>query len=136
MNQFGLTFHHFGLAVSKPEKAIHFLNSMGYEIGEKVFDALQNVNLKMCTGNEMPDVELIFPSETKGPLDKMLADRNEIIYHICYRTSNVNEALEKMKAGGNRLICVSKPKQAILFNNHPVSFYQVAGFGLIEFLEM
>ena len=78
MNRFGLSFHHFGLAVSKPEKAINFLQNMGYKIGEQVFDELQNVNLIMCSGNEMPDVELIFPADTKGPLDKMLTDRNEM----------------------------------------------------------
>ena len=136
MNQFVLSFHHLGLAVSKPEKAIIFLQGMGYSIGEKIYDELQNVNLIMCHGNGMPDVELIFPSETKGPLDKMLAERKEIIYHICYRTASVNNALKKIKEAGNRLICVSPPKPAILFNNHPVSFYQVTGFGLIELLEM
>jgi methylmalonyl-CoA/ethylmalonyl-CoA epimerase len=136
MNRFGLTFHHLGLAVSKPEKAIHFLQSLEYIIGEKVFDVLQNVNLIMCTSKTMPDVELIFPSDTKGPLDKMLADRNEIIYHLCFQTSNIHAVVEQMKAAAIRLICVSPSKPAILFDNHPVAFYQATGFGLIEFLEM
>ena len=136
MNHFGLSFHHFGLAVSKPEKAIHFLQNMGYQIGEKVFDELQNANLIMCNGNEMPDVELIFPAETKGPLDKMLTERKEMIYHICYRTSSITTAVEQMRESGIRLMRMSPPKPAILFDNHLVSFYQAVGFGLIEFLEM
>ena len=136
MNRFGLSFHHFGLAVSKPEKAINFLQNMGYKIGEQVFDELQNVNLIMCSGNEMPDVELIFPADTKGPLDKMLTDRNEMIYHICYSTSSIKEAVEQMREAGIRLMLMSPPKPAILFDNHLVSFYQAVGFGLIEFLEM
>jgi methylmalonyl-CoA/ethylmalonyl-CoA epimerase len=138
MNQYGLTFHHFGLAVAEPVRAIRFLNGLGYAVGPTVFDPLQNVNLIACTGTDMPEVELVFPSaaSTKGPLDRILAERQELIYHLCYSTSRVSLALETIKAAGNRVICVSPPKPALLFNGLQVSFYQVPGFGLIELLEI
>lgn len=136
MNRFGLSFHHFGLAVSKPEKALLFLQNIGYQIGTQVFDEMQKVNLIMCNGCEMPDVELIFPSETEGPLDKMLAERKEMIYHICYSTPSITSTVEQMRESGIRLVIVSPPKPAILFDNRFISFYQAVGFGLIEFLEL
>jgi len=33
MKQFGLTFHHFGLAVRAPEVAFVYLGVLGYTIG-------------------------------------------------------------------------------------------------------
>ena len=61
MNQFGLVFHHFGLAVSDPAIAFRCLAGMGYRAGAALFDPLQNVNVAMRHHAEMPDVEVVWP---------------------------------------------------------------------------
>ncbi len=85
----------------------------------------------------MPTVELVGPAEGQGPgpLDAILATSNESIYHLCYETENLDASLEAMKAAEFRMLCISAPKPAILFNNRRVSFYMVKGFGIIELLE-
>ena len=60
-NSFGLTFHHLGLAVRTPEKALLFLSGLGYTNGPKIYDEYQEVNLIFCDHHDMPDVEIIYP---------------------------------------------------------------------------
>lgn len=134
-NAFGLTFHHFGLAVRQPEKAVRFLDGLGYGCSDVVEDPLQNVNLIMCHSSTMPDVEVIFPRDTPGPLDNYLSKASELIYHTCYTSPDVAQSVQSMKAAGFRIMCVSEPKPAPLFDGKSVSFYMVVGFGLIEIIQ-
>jgi hypothetical protein len=139
MEQFGLKFHHMGLAVAKPDAAVAFLKGMGYTIGQTVCDELQNVNLIFCRGVAMPDIEIVFPTdnETPGPLDAMLANNKlkGVYYHLCYETSDAGTAVEAIKNGGHKIMPVSECKPAILFGNNKVGFYLIKGFGLIEIIE-
>jgi len=138
MNRLGLTFHHLGLAVADPAKAIAFLSELGYSIGETVFDPLQNVQLKMCTHTTSPAVEIISPGteNSKGPVND-LTRKNPfgIVYHTCYSTDDLAATLEQVKALGLDVFCVSEPKPAPLFGWRKVSFYRISGMGLIELLE-
>lgn len=135
MNEFGLVFHHLGLAVSQPAATLKFLAGLGYMCGETVYDEIQNVNLIMCTHPTAPDIEVISSAGNHGPLDNLLRDHHELIYHICYETENLALALEQVKKACGRVLCVSAPKPAVLFSQRQVSFYQVKHFGLIEILE-
>lgn len=134
MNKYGLAFHHLGLAVTTPEKASCFLKGLGYIIGECVYDEIQNVNLILCKAATMPDVELIYRANSPGPIDNILKDFPEIIYHLCYSCSSIETSLGKMRAE-NRVMQIAPPAPAILFLNKTVSFYRVVGFGIIEILE-
>ncbi len=135
MNDFGLTFHHLGLAVSDPQKAITFLTAIGYSIGEEVYDRKQNVKLRMCIADKMPDIELIYSTGSPGPVSNILKHSSECFYHICYESQSVTSAIEVISVSGNRVICISEPKAAVLFGNRKVGFYYISGFGVIEILE-
>jgi catechol 2,3-dioxygenase-like lactoylglutathione lyase family enzyme len=131
-----LGFHHLGLAVRRPQEATTFLSAMGYRLGKSVLDPNQNVHLMMCTHETEPEVEIIWPSDTKGPLDGMLQRHTSgIIYHICYVTDDLAAALAGLEKASLHALCVSPPKPAPLFGGRPVSFYNLAGVGLIEILE-
>lgn len=135
LDRFGLRFDHLGLAVSAPKRACAFLADLGYEIGPRVHDPLQNVNLILCRSAVMPAVELIFPTESPGPLDSVLAGRTELIYHLCFECESEARSIAAMQASGHRVVCVSAQKPAALFDGQPVSFFLVRGFGLIEVVE-
>jgi hypothetical protein len=81
-------------------------------------------------------VEIIWPGDTTGPIDK-LAQRHAsgIIYHLCYETDNLADALAGLTAAGLRPMCISPATPAPLFGGRPVSFYNVVGLGLVEILE-
>jgi hypothetical protein len=131
-----LTFHHFGLAVRRPDEARKFVTALGYDFGESVFDPAQNVHLQLCTHAHHPAVEIIWPGGTAGPVDR-LAQRHAsgIIYHLCYATDNLAAALAALAMAGLKPLCISPATPAPLFGGRPVSFYNVVGIGLVEILE-
>lgn len=135
LRTFGLTFDHFGVATRSPDRALAFLKGLGHQPGNVVYDPLQKVNLVFCPSSEMPAVEVIFPSDESGPLTNILADRHEAMYHVCYRSSDVDASIAAMRQAGHRVVQVAAPQPAILFGDKRVSFYLVRGFGLIEILE-
>lgn len=130
---FGLRFHHLGLAVAEPTTAFHFLSALGYIEGAAVFDPLQGVNLSLRCHATMPNVEVIWPGEGPSPIDRMIR-RGPMIYHLCYVTSDADASIAAMVAAGFDVVCVSSPKPALLFGGIPVSFHSVDQFGLVELI--
>ncbi|XPV75731.1 MAG: VOC family protein [Desulfovibrio sp.] len=135
MEHLGLNFHHLGLAVRDRNAAEKFVKSLGYSVSETIFDPLQKVYLSMATCQGQPAIEIISSDDDSGPLGPILKDTNESIYHICYYTDSVAEFLQRVKQAGFRAFPVSEAKPAILFQEQPVSFFYITGFGLIEVLE-
>lgn len=135
MPEFGLAFHHLGLAVRSDDRAIRFLSGLGYRIGERIHDPEQDVHLRMCAADHAPAVEVITPGHGDGPLTPILKRYNEMIYHVCYEAGDVPGSLEAMQAADLVVMPVAGRKPAILFGGRIVSFYKVLGFGLIELLE-
>jgi methylmalonyl-CoA/ethylmalonyl-CoA epimerase len=131
-----LKFHHFGVAVRRPEQAAAFARSLGYKMGGPVFDPEQNVHLAMCLHETEPALELIWPGEGKGPIDTLVQRHTAgIVYHTCYETGNLEAALAGLEADGIQVICVSPRRPAVLFGGRKVSFYNVLGMGLVEIVE-
>lgn len=133
---FGLSFHHFGLAVRDVPGALRVLEGLGYECDEEIYDPLQEVKLAWCTHPEMPAVELVAPTDKPGPVDNILKDATEAVYHLCYEAADIDAAIDAIKGSGIRVLPVSPPKPAVLFGGRRVGFYQLRGFGLIEILEV
>jgi len=136
MNQFGLSFHHLGLAVRRPAEALTFLHGLGYQSSDAVFDPEQNVNLIMCTHAAMPPVEVVYPAEGKSPIDGVLGRHgNGIVYHACYVAHDLGRSLAQFEAAGICAVCVAPPKPAVLFGGREVSFYNIVGMGLVEIID-
>lgn len=130
-----LAFHHLGMAVRSPVETIKVLQVLGYSISSKVYDPLQKVNLIMCNHTAMPAVELIYSDDVENPvLEDVLKHKNESIYHICYEVEDIEETIKLLKKEF-RVLLISKPKPAILFENRLVAFYFIKNFGVIELLK-
>jgi hypothetical protein len=134
VNQFGLVFHHFGLAVADPEMAFRCLDGMGYRAGVAVFDPLQNVNVAMRHHAQMPDVEVIWPGDGPSPIDRLIKGSGSMIYHLCYSTRDAAASLSEMEKAGLDILTASEATPAVLFQGLPVSFHMVMQFGLIELI--
>lgn len=135
LQNYGLTFHHFGLAVRDVPAALRVLRGLGYECAEEIHDPLQEVRLLWCEHVSMPAIELVAPTEKPGPIDNILEHGSESIYHICYQSKNIEDCVAAIKSDGVRVLPVASPKPAVLFGGRLVGFYQLKGFGLIEIVE-
>src|SRR5260370_29896783 len=132
----GLAFHHFGLAVRKPDDGVAFLSMLGYRMENPILDKIQNVHLMMGWHDSQPAVEVIYEGTDAGPIDKLIQRHPQgIIYHVCYVTTNLQESLDQLETAGLRVLCISSPKPALLFQDRMVSFYNIVGMGLIEILQ-
>lgn len=134
-NQFGLVFHHMGLAVRDPMPSIAFLEAIGYRHGAPIFDPLQGVNLAMCQHPFMPAVELVWPGSSASPIDRIVRNTDAAIYHLCFVAADTESSLAAMEQAGLEIIEISPSKPAKLFSGDKVSFHCIGGFGLIEILE-
>jgi Glyoxalase/Bleomycin resistance protein/Dioxygenase superfamily len=134
MDGFGLVFHHLGLAVKAPDAAFLYLQALGYRAGNEVHDPLQRVNLALRHHDVMPDVEVIWPGDGPSPIDGLLKRSGSLVYHLCYRSADPAASVAAMEAAGLRVMQVAPPTPAVLFGGREVSFYSIAGVGLIELI--
>ena len=136
-DDFGLSFHHLGLALPDPAPAALFLRGQGYRLGATARDPLQQADLSMWCHPSAPAVEVISPMAAgEGPVAAILQIRPDgLVYHLCYATMDLGHTLDRVEQSGLRPFEVSAPKPAVLFGGDLVSFYMILGLGLIELIE-
>lgn len=124
-----IKFHHIGIATENIENTIKYLkNIMNIKgISETVYDRNQDANLCMLTLEDGTKLELV-----SGKIVEKIVKKRQFLYHTCYETENIIEEIRKLeKLGG---FIVSKPKEAILFNEKKVAFL-MTDLGLMELVE-
>ena len=101
---------HIGIAVRSLAEAIKvYEDAMDLKVSgyDQVDD--QGVRIAMLNIGESR-IELLEPTRPNSPVDKFMRKRGEGIHHIAVRVDNIEQALERLKAAGVRLID-EKPKQ-------------------------
>ena len=95
---------HIGVAVKSIAEALKlYEGTIGLKVTgyEDVTD--QGVRVAMIpTGDSR--IELLEPLHSESPVEKFMAKRGEGIHHIAICVDNIEEALERFKATGARLI--------------------------------
>jgi len=95
---------HIGIAVRSLAKAVKvYEDTIGLKVSgyETVED--QGVSLAMIPLGDSR-IELLEPLHADSPVGKFMAKRGEGIHHIAVSVDNIEEALERFKAAGARLI--------------------------------
>jgi methylmalonyl-CoA epimerase len=125
---------HIGIAVKSIAAALKvYEQAVGLKLAgyDEVDD--QGVRVAMLDIGESR-IELLEPTRPESPVEKFINKRGEGIHHIAVRVDNIEEALDRLKTAGIRLID-EKPKRGahntrIAFI-HPTSTYGV----LMELVE-
>src|SRR6187399_318240 len=125
---------HIGIAVRSLADAVKVyedilgLKVSGYETVED-----QGVNLAMIPVGDSR-IELLEPLHAASPVEKFMAKRGEGIHHIAVSVDNIEEALERFKAAGARLID-SAPRRGA--HNSKIAFIHPASTNgvLLELVE-
>jgi len=95
---------HIGIAVKSLAEVTKFYEDV---VGLKVsgYDEVedQRVRVAMVPVGESR-LELLEPTDEQSPIEKFMAKRGEGIHHIALSVDNIEEALERFRAAGVRLI--------------------------------
>jgi methylmalonyl-CoA/ethylmalonyl-CoA epimerase len=95
---------HIGIAVKSLAEAVKvYQDAIGLSVSgyDEVDD--QGVRVAMLAIGESR-IELLEPTRADSPIEKFMSKRGEGIHHIAVRVDNIEEALERLKASGARLI--------------------------------
>ena len=128
-----LRFEHIGMAVRDFQPAVAHYTLLGYTCDEPIHETFQNVEVVFCRSPRQPTVELIRPVDETSPVANLLKKRQEMLYHLCYVTDDLEAALAALEEK-NRVICISPAKPTVLFPELQAAFYHVHGVGLMEIL--
>ncbi|AAB89040.1 methylmalonyl-CoA epimerase [Archaeoglobus fulgidus] len=124
---------HVGVAVKSLEEAVKTYEALGFGVEEIEEVAEQKVRVAMLPAGESR-VELLEATSEDSAIAKFISSRGEGIHHIAVNVENIEEALNKAKEAGLRLID-EKPRvgaggKKVAFV-HPKSTHGV----LLEFVE-
>ena len=114
---------HIGIAVKSLSAAVKvYEQAMGLKLAgyDEVDD--QGVRVAMLDIGESR-IELLEPTRPDSPVEKFMNKRGEGIHHIAVQVDNIEQALERLKAAGIRLID-EKPKRGA--HNTRVAFIHPA----------
>lgn len=101
---------HIGIAVKSLSEAVKvYEQAVGLKLAGYDEVDEQGVRVAMLDIGESR-IELLEPTRPDSPVDKFMRKRGEGIHHIAVRVDNIEQALERLKAAGVRLID-EKPKQ-------------------------
>ena len=95
---------HIGIAVKSLAEAVKvYQDAIGLSVSgyDEVDD--QGVRVAMLSIGESR-IELLEPTREDSPIEKFMSKRGEGIHHIAVRVDDIEEALERLKAAGARLI--------------------------------
>ena len=132
----GLSLDHVGYAVRSISGALdEFVRPLlaPQQISEIIEDPIQNVRIAFVTLKDGGRLELIEPLGEQGPLNQLLKDKRGGLYHVCYRTSAIEETIARFQEKG--CIVVAAPVPARAFGDKRVAFVYTPARDLIEFVE-
>lgn len=121
-----MKFHHLGIATKNIDATLEWIQNT-YNVldtSEKIYDPNQDAYLLMIKTEDI-NIELV-----SGKVVEKFISKNITYYHVCYEVIDIEKAIKEFK----KSFVISKPKEAILFNNRKVAFL-LTPIGIVELLE-
>jgi methylmalonyl-CoA epimerase len=94
---------HLGIAVKSLAQARKFYENLGLEIHGEESVETEKVKVAMVPCGESR-IELLEATSEDSPIAKFLAKRGEGLHHVALHVDNLQEAIDRLKASGARLI--------------------------------
>ncbi len=98
------TIHHIAIAVRDLDAALAFYrDGLGLEMTERRVVPEEGVEIAFLPAGE-GEIELLQPLSEEGGVARFLEKRGEGLHHICLRVDNIEEAMERLRAAGAKLL--------------------------------
>lgn len=98
----GATIAHIGVAVTRIEPALAFYREV-LRLEPHPPERADGANIVSLPFGDS-EVELLEPVDPASPIARFLDRRGPGIHHVCYRVPDLDEALERCRALGYRLV--------------------------------
>jgi methylmalonyl-CoA/ethylmalonyl-CoA epimerase len=136
-DELGFKLRHVGVAVPSLGPATETLATLfGYRVVSGPFDdPIQKVSVNFLTksDNDATEIELIAPLSEDSPITSMLAKSGGGAYHLCFETSDIDQAL--VHAKNNGCMIVSPPVPAVAFGGRRIAWIYTRSRQLFELVE-
>ncbi len=135
--ELGFKLRHVGVAVPSLGPATETLSALfGYRVVSGPFDdPIQKVSVNFLTQSDgdAAEIELIAPLTDDSPIKSVLAKGGGSAYHLCFETSDIEQAL--VHATNNGCIIVSPAVPAVAFNGRKIAWIYTRSRQLFELVE-
>jgi methylmalonyl-CoA/ethylmalonyl-CoA epimerase len=135
--ELGFKLRHVGVAVPSLGPATETLSALfGYRVISGPFDdPIQKVTVNFLTQSDkdIAEIELIAPLTEDSPIKSVLAKGGGSAYHLCFETSDIEQAL--VHATNNGCIIVSPAVPAVAFNGRKIAWIYTRSRQLFELVE-
>jgi methylmalonyl-CoA/ethylmalonyl-CoA epimerase len=136
-DELGFKLRHVGVAVPSLGPATENLSTLfGYRVVSGPFDdPIQKVSVNFLTTSDKDaaEIELIAPLSEDSPITSMLAKSGGGAYHLCFETSDIEQALAHAKNNG--CMIVSPPVPAVAFGGRRIAWIYTRSRQLFELVE-
>jgi methylmalonyl-CoA/ethylmalonyl-CoA epimerase len=133
----GFKLRHVGVAVPSLGPATETLSTLfGYRVVSGPFDdPIQKVSVNFLTTshNDAAEIELIAPLSEDSPITSMLAKSGGGAYHLCFETSDIDQALVHAKNNGCMIVSPAVP--AVAFGGRRIAWIYTRSRQLFELVE-
>ena len=133
MKNFGLKFHHLGLATDNPKLTLRILKNIGYKPIKTRSNKNYNVKNIICSSKSHPTIEIVAKMGGKSPIDNIVKKNKNLVYHICYSSKNLKKTLNMMKKKKLSIVKISNSYLSP-FEGVDASFFFLKGIGVIEIM--
>jgi methylmalonyl-CoA/ethylmalonyl-CoA epimerase len=123
-----MQLHHIGVACRDIEEGIEYLSLIHDVVARTpvIRDPGHDAEVAMLTLSDGTRIEMVAGRQVEA-----LVKRNIGLYHLCFEVADIGAEIERLVAGGARLLV--PPKPAALFDGREVAFLYV-DYGMIELL--
>jgi methylmalonyl-CoA/ethylmalonyl-CoA epimerase len=133
----GFKLRHVGVAVPSLGPATETLSTLfGYRVVSGPFDdPIQKVSVNFLTTSDKDaaEIELIAPLSEDSPVTSMLAKSGGGAYHLCFETSDIDQALVHAKNNGCMIVSPAVP--AVAFGGRRIAWIYTRSRQLFELVE-
>jgi methylmalonyl-CoA/ethylmalonyl-CoA epimerase len=121
-----MKFHHIGIATKNISETLDWVCNQFkiVTVSDKIYDKNQDAYLQMIETSDV-NIELV-----SGNIVENFVKKNITYYHICYEVYDLDKSILEFQ----KSIVISKPTEAVLFNNRRVAFIMTP-IGIVELLE-
>jgi methylmalonyl-CoA/ethylmalonyl-CoA epimerase len=133
----GFKLRHVGVAVKSLEPTTEALSSLfGYKVVSGPFDdPIQKVTVNFLakSDQDVAEIELIAPLTEDSPITSILAKGGGAAYHLCFETSDLDQAI--VHAKNNGCILLGQPAPATAFQGRRIAWIYTRSRQLFELVE-